>query len=128
MNDIREDKAHQEAPRASVISHDLRIEGELKSGGEVRIDGTIEGDVQATHIVIGEKGSLTGNVAADTIVVHGFVCGDIKARGVELKATAHVVGDTIHGELRVEKGACLDGNFIRTGKDQAAPKAPPDDA
>ncbi len=116
MNDTsgqRGEPAQQEAPRPSLIGHDLRIEGELKSGGEVRIDGTIEGDVRATLIFIGEKGSLTGNVAADTIVVNGFVCGNIKARNVELNATAHVVGDTTHGEIRVEKGACLDGNFLR---------------
>ena len=110
-----EEPTQLEAQPPSLISHGLRIVGDLKSGGEVHIGGTIEGDIQATHIVIGEKGSLTGNVEAEIIVVHGFVCGDIKAHTVELKATAHVVGDTTHGELRVEKGACLDGNFNRAG-------------
>ncbi len=110
----RREPAQQEVSRPSVIVSNLRIQGNLISRGEVRIDGTIEGDVQATNIVIGEKGSVTGKVTADTIDVHGFVIGDITGRIIELKATAHVIGDTTHEVITIEKGACLDGNFKRT--------------
>ena len=109
------DTAQITAPRPTLIGGDLRVQGTLKSAGTVHIEGTVEGDVLATSIVVGEKGSVTGNVAADTIEVHGFVRGNIDARTVALEATAHVIGDTTHQVLRGERGACLDGNYRTMG-------------
>ncbi len=115
--------AQQETP-PSIVSKSLRINGVLKSIGHVHIDGTIKGDLQVASVVVGEKGSIEGNVYADTIKVHGFVSGNITARVVEFGTTAHFVGDTTHEDLRVEKGACLDGNFReRATTEQAQIKA-----
>ena len=113
--------AQQEVPRPSVIRSNLHIQGNLISGSEVRIDGSIKGDVQAKNIVVGKGGSVEGNVIADTIDVYGFVFGGIIGRIVELKSTAHVVGDTTHEVISVEKGACLVGNFKRARQDQLGP-------
>jgi len=106
-----EGPARQEVSRPSVISTNLRINGNLITHGEVHINGTIFGDVQASKIVVGEKGSVTGDIVTDTIDVHGFVAGDIVGRTVKLKATAHIIGDTTHEAITIDKGACLDGNF-----------------
>ena len=111
------------APGPSLIGVNLRVRGTLESAGAVHIEGTVEGDVRVADIVVGEKGSVTGNVVADTIDVHGFVRGNIEARIVELEATAHVIGDTTHQILRVERGACLDGNYRTMGKSREGPAA-----
>ena len=118
------DPAQEAAPRPSLIGGNLRVRGTLESGGAVHIDGTVDGDVQATIIVISETGVVTGNMVADTINVHGFVRGNIEARIVELEATAHVIGDTTHQVLRVERGACLDGNYRTMRKSRQAPAVP----
>lgn len=120
----QEDLAQREAPH-SIISEGMHVDGDMKCEGHVHIDGTIKGDLQAaTSVVVGKKGSIEGNVAADTINIHGFVSGNITARVVEIRATAHVVGDTMHDDLYVEKGACLDGDFRkRATTEQAQTKA-----
>jgi cytoskeletal protein CcmA (bactofilin family) len=115
-----QDPARHVAP-ASIISNGLRITGDLKSTGHVHIDGILKGNLEADSVVVGKKGSIEGNVAADTIEVLGFVSGNINARFVEFRATAHIVGDTTHEELRVEKGACLDGNFKMRATTEPAP-------
>ena len=115
------DPAQDAAPGPSFIGGDLRVRGTLESGGAVHIEGTVDGDIRATSIVVGEKGAVTGNLAADAINVHGFVCGDIEAHTVELEATAHVIGDTMHQVLRVERDACLDGNYRTIGKPREGP-------
>ncbi len=115
------DPAQGAAPRPTFIGGNLLVRGTLESGGAVQIEGAVEGDVRATSVVVGEKGSVTGNVVADTIDVHGFVRGNIEARIVELEATAHVIGDTTHQVLRVERGACLDGNYRTMGKSREGP-------
>jgi cytoskeletal protein CcmA (bactofilin family) len=107
----RKNPAQQEVSQPSAISSNLFIHGNIITPGEVRIDGTIEGDIEATKITVGEKGSITGNINADTIDVHG----DITSRIINLKATAHVIGDTTHEVISIDKGACLDGKFKGTG-------------
>ena len=116
--------AQEAAPKPSLIGGDLRVQGTLESGGTVHIDGTVDGNVQATVIVVSEKGAVTGDMVADTVNVQGFVRGNIEARTVELEATAHVIGDTTHQVLRVERGACLDGNYRTMGKSWQKPRAP----
>lgn len=103
--------AGEQEDRPSVISKGLHIDGDLISGGHVHIDGTVKGDLQVASAVVGENASIEGNIAADRISVHGFVSGNITARVIEIRKTAHVIGDTMHDDLFVEKGACLDGNF-----------------
>ncbi len=116
--------AQEAAPRPSLIGGNLRVRGNLVSGGAVQIKGTVDGDVQATSIVISEKGAVKGNMVADTINVQGFVRGNIEARVAELEATAHVIGDTTHQVLRVERGACLDGNYRTVDKSWKGPTGP----
>ena len=59
LSRVRETKPNKEV---SVIGSDLRIQGNLKSRGEVYINGTIQGDVTATKIVVGENGMVTGKI------------------------------------------------------------------
>ncbi len=112
------DSTQQEVSRPSVISSNLSIKGNLTTLGAVHIDGTILGDIQAHNIVIGEKGYIRGNIVTNIIEVHGFITGDITGRIVDLKATAHVIGNTTHEAITIEKGACLDGNFQTTDPDR----------
>ena len=59
LSRVRETKPNKEV---SVIGSDLRIQGNLKSRGEVYINGTIQGDVTATKIVAGTHGMVTGKI------------------------------------------------------------------
>ena len=59
LSRVREIKPNKEV---SVIGSDLRIQGNLKSRGEIYINGTIQGDVTATKIVVGENGMVTGKI------------------------------------------------------------------
>ena len=108
---VQQEYQAQHVVPESIISNDLRITGDLKSDGYIYIDGTINGDLEAASIVVRKTGSIEGNITTDTVEVHGFVSGNITARAVDFRATAHVVGDTTHDDLQMEKGACLDGNF-----------------
>ncbi len=112
----REDPAQQDAP-PSIVNQGLHIIGDLKSAGHIHIDGTIQGDLQVASVVVGKKGSIEGKVVADNIDVYGFVSGNITARVVEFRATAHVLGDTTYEELYVEKGACFVVNFRNSSQD-----------
>lgn len=102
------------APMApSIISSDLRVVGDLTSDGEIQVDGTIDGDIRARVLLVGETAHIKGEIIADAVRVHGHVNGQIKANSVNLAATAHVVGDILHENLSIEKGAFLEGHCRR---------------
>ena len=92
----------------SLVSTDLEITGDLKTPGEVQLDGTIEGNGACGKLMVGEKACITGLVEADEVVIRGKIIGRVKAHSVELAKTAHVVGDIWHDTLAVDAGAFLD--------------------
>ncbi|WP_167730335.1 polymer-forming cytoskeletal protein [Terasakiella sp. SH-1] len=97
----------------SIISEDLSVTGNLKSEGEIQIDGTVSGDIISKDILVGETAHIKGEVIAESIRVHGKVDGQIKALNVSLAKSAHVVGDILHDNLSIETGAFLEGHCKR---------------
>ena len=106
----------------TIISKDLRIVGDIQSEGEVQVDGSIEGDIRAHILLIGETANITGEVISDSVIVHGMVKGQIKSRSVKLARTATVIGDILHEDLAIETGASMEGHCKRVHQGQIAPK------
>ena len=94
----------------SIISSDLTVTGTLTSTGDIQIDGRVEGDVNSTGLVIGDKAFIHGDVVAEEVTVRGRVQGSIRARKVLLAATCHVEGNILHEAFAVETGAFFEGN------------------
>lgn len=94
----------------SIISNDLVVHGNLVAGGDIQIDGTVEGDVRSASVTVGEQASIIGELVSDDIVIRGRVVGSIRGRRVQLCSTCHVEGDILHEALAVETGAFFEGN------------------
>jgi cytoskeletal protein CcmA (bactofilin family) len=97
----------------SLVSNDLEITGNLKTPGEVQLDGTVQGDITCGKLMIGEKAAIIGQIEADEVEIRGKVTGRVKGRIVHLAKTAHVTGDIWHDSLAIEAGAFLDGHCKR---------------
>lgn len=94
----------------SIISSDVVMRGNINSAGEIQFDGSLEGDIKAGSLIIGEKASVKGEVVCETVTVRGRVEGGIRAKSVSLASTAHIMGDILHSSLSVETGAHFEGN------------------
>jgi len=119
--------AAQDSGRAgapSIIGADISIVGDLSSEGEVQVDGSIDGDIRAKTLLIGESATVKGEIVGDSVRIYGRFTGQIKARAVTLAKSARVVGDILHEKLSIENGASLDGHCKRMSKvkDQAEGK------
>lgn len=97
----------------SIISSDLRIEGNLFSEGDVQIDGEVVGDIDSRTLTLGEKSVVNGSISADTVRICGKVQGEVKASTVVMTKTARVSGDIFHDSLAIEAGAFIDGHCKR---------------
>jgi cytoskeletal protein CcmA (bactofilin family) len=99
---------------ASVIGPDLTILGNLVSKGQVQVDGEVQGDLHASHVIVGEKAKITGSIVAEEVVVRGHVMGSIRGRSVKLQSSSHVDGDIYHQTLAIEQGAFFEGKSRRS--------------
>lgn len=112
----------QAAPsRAAEVQAHLgqgsRVEGKLTFEGSVRIDGQVEGEINAQDtVIIGEHAEVTATIAAATIVVQGRITGDLTARKrVELKAPASIAGNINTPSLVIHEGVVFEGHCSMGG-------------
>ena len=97
----------------SLLSLDLVIDGSVSTGGELQIDGTINGSVRARAVVVDANGVVYGDIAAEEVIVRGRVIGPIRPLHIHIYAGAHIEGDVINQTLSIENGAHVDGKIRR---------------
>ena len=100
-------------PPASVLSSDLLITGNLKTSGDIQVEGQVEGDIRAHLLTVGEGATIKGEVVADDVVVNGRIVGRVRGLKVRLTSTARVEGDIIHKTIAIESGAHFEGSVQR---------------
>ncbi|WP_439155200.1 bactofilin family protein [Yoonia sp.] len=100
-------------PPASILSADLLITGNLKTTGDIQVEGQVEGDIRAHLLTVGEGATVKGEVVADDVVVNGRVIGRVRGLKVRLTSTARVEGDIIHKTIAIESGAHFEGSVQR---------------
>ena len=100
-------------PSPSLLSSDLTIKGNVMTSGDIQIEGTIEGDVRAHLLTVGESATIKGEIVADDVVVNGRVVGRLRGLKVRLTTTARVEGDIVHKTIAIESGAHFEGSVQR---------------
>ncbi len=100
-------------PPASILSSDLHIKGNLKTSGDIQVEGQVDGDIRAHLLTVGEGATVKGECVADDVVVNGRVIGRVRGLKVRLTATARVEGDIIHKTIAIESGAHFEGSVQR---------------
>jgi cytoskeletal protein CcmA (bactofilin family) len=98
---------------ASTLSADLTVVGNLRTSGDIMVEGTVEGDIRAHLLTVGESAVIRGEIVADDIVVNGRVVGRVRGLKVRLTSTARVEGDIIHKTIAIESGAHFEGSVQR---------------
>jgi cytoskeletal protein CcmA (bactofilin family) len=97
----------------SILSNDLTVVGNIRTQGDIQIEGKVEGDIRAHQLIIGQTATINGEIVADEVVVHGRVVGRVRGLKVRLTASARVEGDIIHKTIAIESGAHFEGSVQR---------------
>ena len=95
----------------SIISEGSEFKGNIKTSGEIQIDGVLNGNVKAKQIVVGINGNVRGNLTADISRILGKVEGKIRAEILEIVKTASVKGDVFKKTISIESGSQITGNI-----------------
>lgn len=114
----------------NLISNGTDISGDIKSTGDIRIDGTLTGNLNTRgKVVIGVTGKVNGEVICKNSEVSGSVEGKIiVSQLLILKASSKILGDIATSKLSIEPGAKFTGNCKMSDNDDnggaARPKEP----
>ena len=95
----------------ALLGRGSEFEGKLTFEGTVRIDGKFTGTIVTNDVlVVGEGAKIQAEVTCGTIIVHGEINGDIKAKSaVELHHPARMKGNIETTSLMIEKGVAFEG-------------------
>jgi cytoskeletal protein CcmA (bactofilin family) len=106
----------RQAPIRSLIGEGTVIQGELRFGEGLRIDGEVHGDVvsdaEDSIVVVSEKARIEGRVKAAHVIINGMVVGPVECgQLLELQPKARIVGDVRYASLEMHQGATIDGEL-----------------
>ncbi len=97
----------------SIISSDVTFTGDIVSLGDVQIEGAINGNLRARSVVVGGEANVHGEIAAEEVLVRGYIKGEIRGDRVTLSPGCLVIGNIFHKLLTIETGADFDGRCTR---------------
>jgi cytoskeletal protein CcmA (bactofilin family) len=111
-------KKDMHAEEVSIISGGVKLEGNLFSEGNVRIDGIVLGNVTVKgNLTIGEIANIQGELKANSIVMGGRIEGKITAQDtLRLESKSVLKGDLITRKLIIEDGAFFEGRSMMSQK------------
>ena len=100
----------------SVIDANTIAKGGMKSRGNVRVHGLLEGELVSQEcVIIAQSGRVRGEVRAKEAVIEGRVKGIIEASGrVVIAGTGEIESDVIAPSLSVQIGAKIKGCLVIT--------------
>jgi cytoskeletal protein CcmA (bactofilin family) len=106
------------ADSTSLLSKNVRIEGEIQGPENLHVEGYIKGAIVLSgDIFIGNTGIVEADVEAKNIVIQGEVTGNVKAhQQLEIHPTGKLIGDCSAASIDIKEGAVFEGrsNMIKS--------------
>ncbi|OQP52075.1 cell shape determination protein CcmA [Niastella yeongjuensis] len=101
---------------ATLIAAGTTLKGDISSNGDIRIDGTLQGNIQCqAKVIIGSNGSVEGDISGQQADIMGKVAGTIKVKELlQLKGGSYVNGNLYAGKLQIEPSANFNGQCHMT--------------
>jgi cytoskeletal protein CcmA (bactofilin family) len=94
----------------SFIGTNSVFKGDIETKGTLRIDGTLNGNVNADWVILSEKAILKGDITARGSIMGGKMEGNLKVKElVEVKSKGVIIGDVYTSKLSIVEGGVLNG-------------------
>lgn len=102
-----------QTPAISFINKPTKITGDINCDEDLRIAGTIEGEVHSKmKFILNESGVINGKVNSQEAEIAGKVNGDVRVKDkLTLKSTAIVEGKIYTKKISIEDGAQIKGSL-----------------
>ncbi len=115
----RKEKTQFESPdRLNRIVEGTKVIGDIVTESNLRIDGEVLGNISSSaKVVIGENGTIKGDLACTEADIEGKVVGNLTIDGILiLREKGNVEGEITTVKLHIEEGALFVGTCSMSGK------------
>jgi cytoskeletal protein CcmA (bactofilin family) len=102
-----------ETETQSCIGSGMSIVGKIECNGPAQVFGRVEGELQASDLLIGNGAQVEGTVIAQDLTIRGHVKGTVRAVRVRLQGGGAVEGDIFHRSLSIDEGSLFEGSSRR---------------
>jgi cytoskeletal protein CcmA (bactofilin family) len=104
--------------QTTYIAPGSRIEGTISGPTELYVEGAIEGRLELENsVVVGEPGSVSGEITARSVRIGGKVQATVKARErVEVLSGGRLEGNVAAPRVVITDGAFFKGQIEMTGE------------
>ncbi len=98
--------------QTNIIGKGIVIRGSLSGGGDLVIEGRVEGQIALkNHLTIENTGKVQADIRAEELTINGEASGNIDASSkVAINANAKVEGDIKAPRVVIEDGAVFNGS------------------
>ncbi|MBP9133061.1 MAG: polymer-forming cytoskeletal protein [Saprospiraceae bacterium] len=89
------------------LSEGSSVTGNLIAVSDLRIDGTVNGNIECSErVIIGETGKVEGDIKSKSAIIQGKLNGSLMVSdSLEVHSKASIHGDITTSRLIVENGA-----------------------
>jgi cytoskeletal protein CcmA (bactofilin family) len=96
----------------NLIGSGTTIKGEITASGDIRVDGSINGNIQTKgKLVVGNTGTIDGEIVCQNADISGRINAKMLVKELlTLKSTAHFNGEINVSQLAIEPGAIFSGS------------------
>lgn len=96
----------------NLIAPSTLITGDIKSDTDIRVDGSLNGNLMTKgRLIVGKSGSITGEITCKAAEIEGKIDGKISVEELlSLKSTSVLSGEVNTKQLMIEPGALFTGN------------------
>jgi cytoskeletal protein CcmA (bactofilin family) len=100
-----------EGAAETIVGTSVKLKGNLKSDGDIIVDGVVAGEIKTKGSVkIGKNANIIASIKAKNVSVSGIVQGNIEVSDrLELLETGKVLGDISANVLSIAAGAVFTG-------------------
>jgi cytoskeletal protein CcmA (bactofilin family) len=104
----------------NLIGTGTVIEGNIVSNGDIRIDGSLKGNLSTKgKVIVGDTGKISGEVNCKNFEVEGSVDGKVVVGELlSLRSKSKILGDITTSKLAIEPGAVFTGKCDMSGSTQ----------
>ncbi len=101
-----------ESPAINIIRKGTLIKGDVTCSGDIRIDGTLNGNLSSEgKVVVGPNGVIEGEIVCRNADISGTIKARLTVKELlQLKSSANIIGDINTNKLSIEPGATFTGS------------------